>query len=426
VSAPTAAAVDGAQLIALPAAASPLRPLAGAPGAARDAGDDRGAPDAFASVLLWLAALGAPATSDAPLPPSGQNLPLTTVQPPPPGAGASLPPSAGSQSRAPPLEALLSAAVAPEPTTPIEPSAASVALAAAPNSVLDPLAPARDASAAPSAVEPSRAVLAAALEAMEPLSQEGAPAPAPARGSPRRASGVARSDTTEPQAAAPAGSSPARGNAVPGALEALRALDAAAQRANATGGAEKFMPPRLDTRELKSLTIADAASSSVALAAPWRHASPPVVAAPVVVTGPPVEASAEPLGDTLAEHVESMLDQKLGEVRVKLNPPELGALDIKVSLVDERAHVEFTVAHHAAREAIEAALPRLRDLLVATGLELGSASVGGGHSQHPGGRPAPSWPLPGACAEPVPPAAGAASGVASPLAGAPGAIDLYA
>jgi len=83
------------------------------------------------------------------------------------------------------------------------------------------------------------------------------------------------------------------------------------------------------------------------------------------------------LPSALAERLHWMIDQNLGEARIKLNPPQLGAIDIKITVADDQTFVQFTASQAGAREAIESALPRLRDLLGAAGLELGGATVGG-------------------------------------------------
>lgn len=70
----------------------------------------------------------------------------------------------------------------------------------------------------------------------------------------------------------------------------------------------------------------------------------------------------------------------LQEARIQLSPPELGRLDIKVSTEGETTKVMFAVDSVAAREAIEQAMPRLRELLEQGGLQLSHAEVSD-HSQ---------------------------------------------
>lgn len=88
--------------------------------------------------------------------------------------------------------------------------------------------------------------------------------------------------------------------------------------------------------------------------------------------------------EVFAGRVQWLVDHHVGEARIKLNPPELGAVDVKISLVDDKTYVQLTAASAAARDELANSLPRLRDLMTASGLELGGASVHGGHGRHDG------------------------------------------
>jgi len=80
----------------------------------------------------------------------------------------------------------------------------------------------------------------------------------------------------------------------------------------------------------------------------------------------------------MAERVVWMARGNIQQAQLQLNPRDLGPIDIKISMQHDQTHVNF-VAHHAAtRDAIEAALPRLRDMMNEQGLNLGQADV----SQH--------------------------------------------
>jgi flagellar hook-length control protein FliK len=58
-----------------------------------------------------------------------------------------------------------------------------------------------------------------------------------------------------------------------------------------------------------------------------------------------------------------------------LNPPDLGPLKITLTLNNDQASAQFVSAHLAVREAIETAMPRLRDMLADSGITLGNTSV---------------------------------------------------
>lgn len=58
-----------------------------------------------------------------------------------------------------------------------------------------------------------------------------------------------------------------------------------------------------------------------------------------------------------------------------LNPPDLGPLDVVLKVSGDQATALFTSQHAAVRDAIEQALPKLRDMLADNGIMLGNATV---------------------------------------------------
>jgi flagellar hook-length control protein FliK len=81
-------------------------------------------------------------------------------------------------------------------------------------------------------------------------------------------------------------------------------------------------------------------------------------------------------GETrLAEQVKWVMQSGLETVELKLHPPSLGALDVRVTMEADKAHVQFLSPHPIVREVLEAALPRLRDSLAQDGLLLGHVSI---------------------------------------------------
>lgn len=81
-----------------------------------------------------------------------------------------------------------------------------------------------------------------------------------------------------------------------------------------------------------------------------------------------------------ASRIGVMMKNGLPEASLQLSPAELGRLDIKISTEGDQAKVLFTVQNMAAREAIEQAMPRLREMLEQGGLQLAHSEVAD-HSQ---------------------------------------------
>jgi flagellar hook-length control protein FliK len=77
------------------------------------------------------------------------------------------------------------------------------------------------------------------------------------------------------------------------------------------------------------------------------------------------------LGDKLVW----MASQKHQVAELHLNPPDLGPLKITLTLDHDQASAQFVSAHASVREAIEAAMPRLREMLADGGITLGNTSV---------------------------------------------------
>jgi flagellar hook-length control protein FliK len=89
--------------------------------------------------------------------------------------------------------------------------------------------------------------------------------------------------------------------------------------------------------------------------------------------------------DAIAHRLVMMAREGESVAQLKLVPVDLGPLDIQITVKDSEASVHFGAAHAETRAALEASLPRLRELLSAQGLQLTNASV----SQQSGGKNQP-------------------------------------
>lgn len=58
-----------------------------------------------------------------------------------------------------------------------------------------------------------------------------------------------------------------------------------------------------------------------------------------------------------------------------LNPPDLGPMQVVLSVSNEQATANFFAAQPEVRQALEAALPRLREMMQDAGIQLGQATV---------------------------------------------------
>ncbi len=70
-----------------------------------------------------------------------------------------------------------------------------------------------------------------------------------------------------------------------------------------------------------------------------------------------------------------LVDQKVQVAEIRLNPPNLGPIEVRLKVEGDRTHVNIVAPHATTREAVEAALPRLREMFAESGLNLGDVNV---------------------------------------------------
>ena len=83
----------------------------------------------------------------------------------------------------------------------------------------------------------------------------------------------------------------------------------------------------------------------------------------------------------LQERVSALLSINNKEAEIRLDPPEMGSMQIRIRSDAEQAHINFVVQNQQAKEALEQSMPRLREMLAQQGIELGESSIQQGNSQ---------------------------------------------
>jgi flagellar hook-length control protein FliK len=78
----------------------------------------------------------------------------------------------------------------------------------------------------------------------------------------------------------------------------------------------------------------------------------------------------------LGERLVVMAGRGQQVAEIKLNPAHLGPLEVKVSLQHDQASVSFLAQHAPVREALEQAIPRLREMFNQQDLQLVNVDVG--------------------------------------------------
>jgi flagellar hook-length control protein FliK len=147
-----------------------------------------------------------------------------------------------------------------------------------------------------------------------------------------------------------------------------------------------------------ALQRADAGKAAEAAAQDAERAlQPPAGLQPSAIAQAPAaqaQAAQALSGNQLHARVGSQgWDQQLGQkvvwmvrggeqsASLTLNPPDLGPLQVVLSVSNDQASVSFTAAQPEVREALEQALPKLRESMGEAGIKLGDTSVSSGNSE---------------------------------------------
>jgi len=90
----------------------------------------------------------------------------------------------------------------------------------------------------------------------------------------------------------------------------------------------------------------------------------------------PTKVSSPDWGSALAGRISLLVNQGINSARIQLTPPELGPIEVRVNLNNEQASVQFISHSASVREALEQAMPRLREMLESSGFSLAEGHVG--------------------------------------------------
>ncbi len=169
---------------------------------------------------------------------------------------------------------------------------------------------------------------------------------------------------------------------------------------NATHRTESALPAELRARLDNVLSLASGTvgpvdpgppgtlTAGVAFAATPAPSAAPAAATPTTAAAMPAPlppltpgADREAWSQALGERLLMMADRGLQSATLRLQPEHLGPLEVKIAVDgDGAAQVLFSTHHAQAREALETAIPRLRELFADQGLNLAQAGVDTGGS----------------------------------------------
>lgn len=81
-------------------------------------------------------------------------------------------------------------------------------------------------------------------------------------------------------------------------------------------------------------------------------------------------------GQEVGQRVVWMANRAMGQAELVLTPPQMGRVEVHLTVNGDQATASFASTNPVVREALEAALPRLREVLADAGIQLGQAQVG--------------------------------------------------
>lgn len=80
-------------------------------------------------------------------------------------------------------------------------------------------------------------------------------------------------------------------------------------------------------------------------------------------------------GQAVSDRVVWLASQNGKVAEIRLDPPELGSLNVKLEIKNEQVSVVFNTPHASVKESLEQSLPKLREMFAEQGLELADSSV---------------------------------------------------
>lgn len=140
-----------------------------------------------------------------------------------------------------------------------------------------------------------------------------------------------------------------------------------------TGGEEA-------TAEFKSVAFKALTPAHVLVSQPLHRQDIPLVQ-PALRLGEPQNSMQEMIqrfSPLMGQQLLTMVSQGIQQAEIRLDPPELGQMLVKIQVQGDQTQVQFHVTQSQTRELVEQAIPRLRELLQEQGMQLADSHVSQG------------------------------------------------
>jgi flagellar hook-length control protein FliK len=153
-----------------------------------------------------------------------------------------------------------------------------------------------------------------------------------------------------------------------------------------TDAADKMLPEKTVTPSTDNVSFPDLlrATQSHAGAIAAQPIQPHLAASELIARAVQTPINSARWADDVGNHLTWMVGQSESKADLVLNPPQLGRIEVSISITGDQATASFVSANAEVRDALQGSLPRLREILADTGVFLGQTNIGAGSSQQGG------------------------------------------
>jgi flagellar hook-length control protein FliK len=134
----------------------------------------------------------------------------------------------------------------------------------------------------------------------------------------------------------------------------------------------------LSLRQARETAVREPVAAAAALAQAQPAVMEAVQAAAGAAEGLSARVGTDAWENQVGQKIVYMAGSEEQTASLTLNPPDLGPLQVVLSVSNDQASVIFSANQEEVRQALEDALPRLREMMSESGIALGNATVNAG------------------------------------------------
>lgn len=99
---------------------------------------------------------------------------------------------------------------------------------------------------------------------------------------------------------------------------------------------------------------------------------------PVGEQAPQMQQMIQRFSPVMNQQLITMVSKGIQQAEIRLDPPELGQMMVRIQVQGDTTQVQFQVSQHQTRDLVEQAMPRLREMLAEQGMQLTDGQVSHG------------------------------------------------